>query len=420
MIKFLRKLWSDRRGNALMIAGLSLPLLVGAAGLGTDTVQWVVWKRELQRAADSAALAGVYARAQDNPSMTDVQAVSNDLDENNHTMVDLLAGYPQVDNPAGPGWISPVRVRLAIKKDLGFSGMFLSDAPTIEAVATAAMIEDGTYCVVALAPSGSALQIAGSSNTVMGCGAISNSQDATEAVGVNGNAHNFVATPISSVGGTTATINGSPDVRSFQLPMEDPYADLPTSVPPGENCTAFNSHKETRTATVDGVQVTKTHLTPGCFSNFNAGNGTFHLDPGVYYLNNTNLNLSGQTRLVGEGVTIILTGTNPGSISMNGNSSIDIKAPTSGVYANMAIIQSPNAAQGNNNTINGDNATAIDGAIYFPNGDIKFSGSTGQAFQCAMVVGYTVEFTGNATVQNNTAGCVADTQVTHKRVRLVA
>ena len=62
MIKFFRKLLADRRGNALVIAGAALPLIVGAAGLANDTIQWTLWKRQLQRAADSAALAGVYDR----------------------------------------------------------------------------------------------------------------------------------------------------------------------------------------------------------------------------------------------------------------------------------------------------------------------------------------------------------------------
>ena len=59
MRKLFKKLWSNDRGNALIIAGAALPLLVGAAGLATDTIQWTLWKRQLQRAADSAALAGV-------------------------------------------------------------------------------------------------------------------------------------------------------------------------------------------------------------------------------------------------------------------------------------------------------------------------------------------------------------------------
>ena len=47
MIAFMKKLWRDRRGNALMIAGAALPLLVGSAGLATDTIQWTLWKRQL-------------------------------------------------------------------------------------------------------------------------------------------------------------------------------------------------------------------------------------------------------------------------------------------------------------------------------------------------------------------------------------
>ncbi len=62
MFKFLKKLWRDRRGNALVIAGAALPLVVGSAGLATDTIEWAVMKRQLQRAADSGALAGVFGK----------------------------------------------------------------------------------------------------------------------------------------------------------------------------------------------------------------------------------------------------------------------------------------------------------------------------------------------------------------------
>ena len=61
MIGFFKKLWRDKRGNALVIAAAALPLVLGSAGLASDTIQWALWKRQLQRAADSAAIAGVYA-----------------------------------------------------------------------------------------------------------------------------------------------------------------------------------------------------------------------------------------------------------------------------------------------------------------------------------------------------------------------
>src|SRR5215203_6383447 len=96
MRKLLRKLWNDDRGNALLIAGAALPLIIGSAGLASDTVQWTLWKRQLQRAADSAALAGVYAKVQDAAGQTASQAVDADLLVNNHTNIPLLGGYPEV------------------------------------------------------------------------------------------------------------------------------------------------------------------------------------------------------------------------------------------------------------------------------------------------------------------------------------
>ncbi len=81
MIGFFKKLWRDKRGNALVIAAAALPLVLGSAGLASDTIEWALWKRQLQRAADSAAIAGVYAHVQ-SASVTD--AVNRDLSYNSH------------------------------------------------------------------------------------------------------------------------------------------------------------------------------------------------------------------------------------------------------------------------------------------------------------------------------------------------
>ena len=85
MIKFFKRLLRDRRGNALIIAGAALPLVIGSAGLASDTIQWALWKRQLQRAADSGAIAGVYAIVQDEGARTNVStAVDRDLTYNSH------------------------------------------------------------------------------------------------------------------------------------------------------------------------------------------------------------------------------------------------------------------------------------------------------------------------------------------------
>ena len=48
----------------MMLAALTMPVMIGAAGLASDTVSWALIKRQLQRQADSAALAGAYALSQ--------------------------------------------------------------------------------------------------------------------------------------------------------------------------------------------------------------------------------------------------------------------------------------------------------------------------------------------------------------------
>src|SRR6476620_8502536 len=101
MIAFIRKILKDRRGNALAIACAAMPLIVVAAGLATDTIQWTLWKRQLQRAADSAALAGVYDRESFSGSIANTpSAVCHDLQLNLHTWMSLKATTPCTGGPS--------------------------------------------------------------------------------------------------------------------------------------------------------------------------------------------------------------------------------------------------------------------------------------------------------------------------------
>src|SRR3954465_3143007 len=93
MISF-GKLFKNKRGNTLAIAAACFPLFIGAAGLASDTIQWTLWKRQLQRAADSAAIAGVYDRYHNNGgTTTTAAAVAHDLTLNNHAYYSLTTGY---------------------------------------------------------------------------------------------------------------------------------------------------------------------------------------------------------------------------------------------------------------------------------------------------------------------------------------
>ena len=132
----------DKRGNSLVIAAAFLPVLMGSAGLATDTIQWALWKRELQRAADLAAIAGVYDRVQnDGETGQTGPAVNKDLTLNQQTGLALLAGYPKLTFPGDDAnGTNQVKVELAVKKRLAFSGMFMSQVPEITTAATAAAV----------------------------------------------------------------------------------------------------------------------------------------------------------------------------------------------------------------------------------------------------------------------------------------
>lgn len=72
--KLIRRLKSNQSGNVLVLTAMALPALLGAGGLAMDTIQWTLMQRQIQREADSAALAGAYAKAQGSDAVVAAKA----------------------------------------------------------------------------------------------------------------------------------------------------------------------------------------------------------------------------------------------------------------------------------------------------------------------------------------------------------
>jgi Flp pilus assembly protein TadG len=438
MIKFMKRLWNDRRGNALVIACAAMPMIIGGAGFATDTIQWALWKRQLQRTADSAAMAGVLAEAQgatigsgsctNYSGATYSSAVAYDINKNEKLWPTLTCSYE--NSPASGSYTADkyaVKVNLSVQQQLPFSGFLMSTTPTITASATATLVDTGKYCLVALKNTTSpGITVGGSSQANLGCGAISNSTSTTASVDANGSTYSFAASPVASVGGMPSTIIGSTDLQPWHIPEPDPFAGkYSTSVPATTTCAAFNSHITKQTG---GKNKTYT-MEPGCYNDFSPnGNDTYNLAAGTYYLNSTDFAPGGTVTVTGSNVTIILTGSTPGAVNLSGNQTIQLSAPTTGTYAKMLFIQSSSATADNLNKINGTSSSYFDGAFYFPNGDVQLNGTAGAMTQCAMLVAQVVDISGNATLQNtltrldangNTVPCDANQTVTAKVARLV-
>lgn len=415
MLKLLRKLFKDKRGNALVIAAAALPLLIGSAGLATDTIQWALWKRQLQRAADSAAIAGVYERFSTGGTSTAASAVTHDLELNQHTGMELVSGYPKVSFPSDTAnEQNQVKVTLAVQRKLSFSGIFMSDPPFIETTATAASVP-GTdeFCVVSLEPSASntGISITGDAGIDMDCSLMSNSPSKNSAYAKGSSV--VKAESIAAVGGIQQSSNW--DVKSYQpysSALEDPYKDIDPSKDPmkcaGHNQTQGDNTKWVVDTLTEDTDVNNAKDASGnkanCFSSLSVGsNKTLTLPDGVYYINGGDANIQGNLKC--NACTIVLTnksGSTIGDFKVNASSQINLGASTSGTYKGIAIFQDRRATDSPSKVsrINGNSNSVISGVIYFPSTAIDYNGTGNTAATCTLLIGRRLIFSGNSGTSN--------------------
>lgn len=408
MLRTLVKLWRDPRGNVLPIMAAFLPLMIGAAGLATDTIQWTLWRRQLQRAADSAAFAGVYNRAANNgATTTTATAVCRDLAVNLHTWMGLLGtspctgsvgSYAELNTDAsGSAFITNrVMVRLQVQKTLPFSSMFMSAAPVIQASATAGTVSfGGGACVEALETSGSNTGITASGSAVVNmpsCIMYSNSPASNSAAA--GGSSNVTALAIATVGGVQQSNSWSvQSYRPYSPALSDPFANV-NPVPGDMNCT--------NAALTDNTNFNSLPAGTNCFSSLSVGsNRTLNVPAnfGPIYVNGGDVNLQGAFNC--NGCTIVMTNktaSSPiGAISSNASATNNITAPQTGPFAGIAIYQDRRAVDCNScNKVNGGSNSTITGAMYFPSQPLWYNGGNGTTATCTMIVARRVTFTGNA------------------------
>lgn len=237
--KFFGELGKSTSGNAMMLVAMGAPVLMGATGFAVDTAQWYLWKRELQYAADQAALAGAWAQGSD---QTEAQVETRARQEfaanvrivNNYTTLDEpdIGNYDmnadgdidadEVDNS--------VVVDASTQGTLPFANFILGSSTTVRvrAQATFETNEEWTACLLALDPTASsALLLHGNAtvNAACGAGAVSNAADA---VAVNGGAGSYDIGWIISGGGVSDGHDsfGDAEVVENLEDLFDPFDDL--------------------------------------------------------------------------------------------------------------------------------------------------------------------------------------------------
>ena len=451
MIGFIRKLLKDRRGNALAIACAAMPLIIGCAGLATDTIEWTLWKRQLQRAADSAALAGVYDRAAaTNGATTNTPtAVCNDLAVNLHTWMNLLGtspctgavgSYSDIQYPASDSFVSnKVQVTLWVQQRLPFSSLFMSTAPTIQAVATAGAVSyGGTPCMLALNTTGTAIDNSGNA-TVNAPTCIFYSDSASANSAAAGGNSSVTAKAIAGVGGIASSNNWH--VNSY-LPyspaLADPFAPpSTTAVTPDPNDMKCAGHYETSGGgpnatttwvyddlsdgtdmanatwldTSGGTPVVRTGA--NCWKSLSVGSNrslTVPANFGPLYVNGGNVNLQGAFTCSGCAIVLTNKDTSPtatiGTWTSNAQATNNITAPTTGTYTGIAVYQDRRAS-GGTDRINGGSGNVINGVVYFPNDTLWLNGTGDAVSLCSMFVAKNLNFNGTGRISISSAADAA-------------
>jgi Flp pilus assembly protein TadG len=433
MLRLLKRLRRNERGNVLILAGFAMPLIIGSTGLAVDTVQWALTKRQLQRAADSAALAGVYAAVQ-GASQTAAQAVDYELniagtnpENRNSTGLTLTAANRTISYPAGASWTNPVRVVLTHNQIPAFSSMFIPQL-TISAGATAATIRTGVYCVVSLVnTNATGITATGNGDLNLGCGMITNSTSLTAAIATGSSSVH--ASPVAAVGAVPASNNwNGAELLPFTVKQDDPFAGItpPTVSPCKGNANKLdvpnNGNVDRTTIDTAGSVV--------CVSDMSV-DGTLKLQAATYYIDGGNFDLGSNANISCTGCTIILSNSDPtstdiGRVTMNAQAKANMTAPTSGTYDGLLFYQDRRAVSANNNAsmINGTSDSTFSGAMYFPRTHLNINGTAGLKFTCAQFVSWTVEFSGNSGI-NNTINTTCDDgsdddAILGRHVRLVA
>lgn len=399
----LNTLLKDERGNVLALAAIGLPILLGCAALAVDTAQWVFAKRELQAAADSAAIAGVYGLIQkgDMEGAVDQSIALNPaLDPRRAVTADQSPDTYKNDPFA-------VRVRIASPTRMTFASLFLSRAPVIAVEATATVVENGDYCAFAIGSGEeNGLKIEPSSNVEMDCGLATNSSS-TKAIQADGSTA-IQADRIVAFGGIDAEGIKSSRVRSYSVKQKDPLAEREPPLIPNTGCPNVTVNADA--ASTNGGRVV---LPAGCYGNLLI-DGPVFLSDGEYILNRGNLVIGPTAEVTCKACTIFLTSeqaaTDPwsvGKVQIDSHAKVKLAAPIQGPNAGILMFQdrrSAGARDETENIIGGNSFSELKGLLYFPSETLRIDANNSPDIQCSRFIGRRLIFQGRVLIASGCSG----------------
>jgi len=474
---FLRNFRRDTGANALIIAAFGAPMIMGGGGLAVDFTQYYLWKRELQFAADQAAIAAAYELAT-NPASIEFQARGITEFNANEAYTADFNTTPEIvlSNYAGEVG-NAVSVRVSATRMLPFTSYFTQSATTIDIFAQAAFTGGlvTSECLKAVDPdSGGAITFNGNPVFTAGCGIAALSTSAKLCLNQEDGTSGYVdGECITSWSGEDAIVaNGTPQIEAGTIvaagtiddaldeltddiivenfdQLYDQYADL---VPPIDNVTNTGSYtckgvgggKGKKAGEEEGPGKQIGVATPGIYDGGLVVKCDTTFQSGIYVIKGGELSIGGNYNTVGTDVLFILTdeaGLKIVGTSQNGgNNQINLQGITYDTLlsygvadenaeriAGMLIYEDPES-EGNNpsgeglgNKLAGTSDTWISGAIYLPKSTLSLAGTAQVANICLTIIANKIKMNGTVNMTDFCGdGFSHETVVFLGTVRLVA
>ncbi len=397
---------ASERGSVAVQIGISLIVILGFVALGMEVGYLLLKQREMQSAADSAAISGATALSSGRPADYTVEAkgvASASGFTNGVGGVVVTVNSPPTKGVYA-GVAGAIEVAISQPQTVGLIKLFRAGTINVGARAVAT-VGTGSGCVLQLISSASVgISVTNGANVnLVQCGMGVNATGST-ALSMSGGA-SVNAQAVTVVGRASitngASINPSSALKILQPATTDPYAGV--ALPSYSGCS--NGTNKSYGHSNSGLQT----LNPGvwCKGVSFTNDAQIKLNPGVYIVDRGNFSVGGGITMNGTGVTIVLTsstGSGYANVTIGNGASVTLSAPTSGATSGMVFYGDRRAPASNSNDLEGGAVLNLTGAIYFPSQLVVFSNGISNPSGCTQLIAGTIQFMGGARFQNNCNG----------------
>ncbi len=378
----------------MVLICVSLVALMGMIGVVADFSFMQHQRNMMQTAADSAAMAGAAELTYgDQVTAGKADAASNGYTDGASSVTVAINNPPTSGpNTSNAGYVEAIVSKpepTFFMRVLGFNTMTVS--------ARAVAYEgNGPNCIYVTDPSASgAMATNGNVNVQSSCGLLVDSSSSSGLTAV-GNV-TIDASSIGIVGNYTSngSTSFSPTPKIGVIAATDPLANI--QAPTVGSC----AHSNFSLNGNSGNSSSPYQLYAGTYCGGISvhGNAVLHFNVGTYVLAGGGMVISANTTMTGIGVTFYnTTGTGGyGGITLNGNTTANLSAPTSGPLTGILFFQDRSVpSSGAGSTITGNSSSTFDGALYFATTTVSFGGNSS-------INGYSIVVADKLTVSGNSS-----------------